>query len=71
MPRTDTDETWRQLPDGTMELVSQTLRTVDDDEIAREAAPDQLRALLAKATWTAADLQAAVRAIIRLLLAPP
>lgn len=70
MPRTDTDETWEKQPDGAMRLISAVQRTVGDAQIAHDQAPATLRALRDKTTWTAADLQAAVRAIARILLPP-
>ena len=65
MPRTDYDETWQKKPDGTMRLISRVERTVDDDQIAREQEPLLLAALFAKQDWTPADLELAVRTIIR------
>ena len=70
MPETVTDEEWEKKPDGTMRLVAAVPRTLTDDEVAYSRAPADLRALRDKTTWTAADLQAAVRAIARILVPP-
>ncbi len=70
MPRTDYDETYEKQPDGSMRRVSRVERTVTDDQLAYEGARAQLRALRNKDTWTPADLEAAVRAVARILLPP-
>jgi len=70
MPRTDYDEVYEKQPDGSMRRVSRVERTVTEEEIAYEQAPATLRALLARRTWTPADLEAAVRAVARILLPP-
>jgi hypothetical protein len=70
MSRIDHDETWEKKPDGTMRLLSRVERIVTDEQIAYEDARAQLRALRNKGTWTPADLEAAVRAVARILLPP-
>lgn len=71
MPRIDYDDTYEKQPDGTMRRVSRVEREVSDEQIAREQAPDDLRTLITKPTWTTADQEAAVRALARILLPPP
>jgi len=70
VPRIDIDETWEQQPDGSMRLLRSEERTLSDEAIARLDAPATLRALLAKPSLRAGDLEVAVRAIAHLLLPP-
>ncbi len=65
MPRTDTDETWEKLPDGSMQLVSATLREVSDEEIEKEDSPRLLEELDKKASWSAMNVEQAIRLLIR------
>lgn len=48
MTRTDYDELWEKLPDGSMKLVQRTARSVSDEEIEEERRPERLRALAAR-----------------------
>jgi hypothetical protein len=55
--RTEIDETFRKLPDGSMEVVATKERVISAREVELSNARRIIRQLFQKESWTAADMR--------------